>query len=145
MKNFALFLIIFILLLNMQFTCAKTNKIPVNLVRVVDGDTVILQIDDNKFPVRLQGIDCFETSKIPRAYMQAYKNNLSIDDVIKKGNESLKFLQDLFSSDKDFYLDFKGLDKYNRVLGILYLNNQNINQELIKHGGCMVYTFKNSN
>lgn len=31
---------------------------------------------------------------------------------------------------------------YGRVLGVLYFDTMNVNEEMKKHGGCMVYEFK---
>ena len=124
---------------------AKTQKalIPIEITKIVDGDTVRVKIDENEFPVRLVGIDCFESSKSQRAYKQAYIEKLTIDEVVKRGKESQNFLQTLYdNSSKNAYLDFKGLDRYNRALGIIYLDNQNLNDTLRQNGGCMVYIYK---
>lgn len=93
MKKLILFLAITIF-----FTpfAVATSKIPVKLVKIIDGDTIQVKIDNNKFQVRLIGIDCYETIKIHRAYRQAYENNLSIEEVLKKGIFSKKYLENLF-------------------------------------------------
>ena len=49
---------------------------------------ITVRIEKNTFPVRLIGIDCYETGRIHRAYHQAYDNNLSIDEVIARGKQS---------------------------------------------------------
>ena len=77
-----------ILSLCTQVTAFADTRTPVEITKITDGDTVVAQIGDNKFRVRLIGIDCYETSNNNRAYKQKYKNNLSIDEVIDKGLNS---------------------------------------------------------
>ncbi len=138
MKNFlkiSLFLLVF-----SQATFADVRT-PVELVRISDGDTVVARIDKNEFKIRLIGIDCYETAKINRAYKQAYQNNLSIDEVVNKGLNSKRYLEELYAQNKNSKtsIEFKGLDIYNRVLGVLYFDKLNVNENLKLHGGCMMY------
>lgn len=113
-------------------------------MNITDGDTIKAKIDKNEFSVRLVDIDCYETSKIHRAYRQAYDNCIKIDEVVKRGNESKQYLRDLYlkNSGKEVYLEFKGVDMYGRALGVLYFDNMNVNEQMKRCGGCMVYEFK---
>ncbi len=54
--------------------------------KIYDGDIIQAKVNNgNKFSIQLTGIDCYETSKIHRAYKQAYVDKLTINEVIKKG------------------------------------------------------------
>lgn len=119
------------------------EKTLIDIIKITDGDTILAKIDNNQFNIRLIGIDCYETSKIHRAYKQAYENELKIEDVIKKGIQSKKFLEILYekNKNKDIFLDFKGIDKYGRALGIVYFEKININSEMMKNGGCYMYNY----
>ncbi len=138
MKN--IFRLLLILLVFSQATFADVRT-PVELVRISDGDTVVARIDKNEFKIRLIGIDCYETAKINRAYKQAYQNNLSIDEVVDKGLNSKRYLEELYAQNKNSKtsIEFKGLDIYNRVLGVLFFDKLNVNENLKLHGGCMMY------
>ena len=114
---------------------AETYKFPINVTRILDGDTVKARIDDNEFSIRLLGIDCYETSKIHRAYKQAYENNMTIEDVVEKGNRAKAELVNQLDN-QDIYMEFKGLDIYGRVLGILYINDLNINNYMKNTNYC---------
>lgn len=92
--------------------------------------------------IRLVGIDCYETSKIHRAYKQAYIGKLDIDEVIKKGDKGKTYLKNLLKNSSSTSFDFMGVDMYGRVLGVVWFDELNINEELLKNGGCMPYTFK---
>lgn len=118
------------------FTLAGT-KIPIQILKIYDGDTILAKIDNEKFSVRLIGIDCYETSDINRAYKQAYQNNLKIDEVVCKGKDSKEYLKKMYENNKNkpIYLDFKGIDRYGRALGIIYFDKININEELLNNSG----------
>ena len=45
-------------------------------------------MDKNFFYLRLVGIDCYETKNINRAYKQAYTDNLTVEEVIKKTDKN---------------------------------------------------------
>lgn len=132
----------FLILFALLFLPAHAS-IPIEVLKVYDGDTIKVKLDSgNKFSIRLQGIDCYETSRIHRAYKQAYEGKVNIDEVIKKGNEAKSFLKSLYKKSNDISFDFMGVDKYGRVLGIVYFDNLNINEELLKKKVCMPYVFK---
>ena len=115
------------------------NKISTELVKIIDGDTIILRVDKNEFPARLIGIDCFETNVNNRAFKQAYLNNLSIDNVLLKGKNSKKYLKNLYKNTDKTYFEFRGLDIYKRVLAVVYFDNINVNDTMKAFGGCIVY------
>lgn len=117
------------------------SRTPIEITKISDGDTVAARIDKNNFKIRLIGIDCYETAAINRAYKQAYQNNLSIGEVVNKGLDSKRYLEELYKQNKNSqaYIDFKGLDIYSRVLGVLYFDKLNVNEHMQQHGGCMVY------
>ena len=122
---------------------AFQSKISIKNLKVLDGDTVKVTFESgNKFPIRLIGIDCFETEPIHRAYKQAYYSHLSIDQVIYKGCEAKNYLENLYKNAKNISFVFQGIDKYGRVLGILYFDNININQHLLDKGLCLPYVYK---
>ena len=131
----------FILLIVVVLCLASyaASKTPVKIVKILDGDTVRAKINDNIFSIRLIGIDCYETTPNNRAYKQAYNNNLTIDEVIKNGKFSKKFLINLYKKYNVQNFEFMGLDYYKRPLGVLYFDNVNINQKMLNHGGCLKF------
>lgn len=135
-------LIILIATLLLPLSCyAESNKFPITITKVLDGDTVKAKIDNNEFSIRLVNIDCFETSRINRAYKQAYENNLSIENVIEKGNLAKEELSRQIDKHK-MYMEFKGLDVYGRVLGVLYKDDFNLNNHMQNTDFCYAYFYK---
>lgn len=129
-------LLIVFVLCSASYAASKT---PVRIVKILDGDTVRAKINDNIFSIRLIGIDCYETTPNNRAYKQAYNNNLTIDEVIKNGKFSKKYLINLYKKSNVQTFEFMGLDYYKRPLGVLYFDDVNINQKMLNHGGCLKF------
>jgi len=140
MKHVFLILILFI------FINSVSALTQIKVLKIYDGDTIQAQTDGgNKFSIRLIGIDCFETSKINRAYKQAYINKLNIDNVIKKRNKAKIYLEELYKNNSKTSFDFVGVDKYGRVLGVLWFDNFNVNEELLNKGYCSRFEYKADN
>lgn len=89
----------------------ETNLEKVELVRVVDGDTVIVRKEDgNNIRVRLIGIDTPESVNPDNS-----KNTVS-------GKAASDFLKSKLETGKDYYLEYdvEREDKYGRTLAYLW-------------------------
>ena len=96
------------------------------VIRVVDGDTVKAEGYDIEIKVRLLGIDAPETSKSKRDPGQSYSQ------------QAKKHLAGLILN-KVVEIKGYGLGPYNRILGVIYLNDKNINLEMVRAGLAEVY------
>ena len=98
------------------------------VTRVSDGDTVTCQGYGIRFKVRLAGIDSPEkgSKKHPG---QPF------------AEQAKKYLQNLVHN-KQVTINQVGSDRYNRILGIIYLNGKNINLEMVEQGYAEVYRGK---
>ena len=97
----------------------KVNDLEVATVeRVVDGDTIEVKIDGEKFKVRLIGVDTPET-KHPRKPVEPYGKEAS--EYTKKKLEG-----------KKVYLekDVSDTDRYSRLLRYVWLNKPNVDKKL---------------
>jgi endonuclease YncB( thermonuclease family) len=99
------------------------------ITRVCDGDTVKAKGHDIEITVRLVGIDAPETSRKKREPGQPYSQ------------KAKKYLAGLVLN-KTVDIKRYGLDRYNRILCVIYLNKQNINLEMVKTGLAEVYRGK---
>ena len=120
------------------------ERVQVTLSRVYDGDTIeVINEIGAKENIRLIGIDCFETKEIHRAYTQAYKNKMTIEEVTAKGIQQKKVLIKLFETNnkKHLYLLRQGKDAYGRTLGTIYLGNLNINKYMLESGNALEYIY----
>jgi micrococcal nuclease len=99
------------------------------VTRVQDGQTIVAKGDDIVVRVRLAGIDAPETSKKEREPGQPYSQ------------QSKKYLAGLVLNKA---VDIKSyrMDRYKRLLGVIYLEGKNINVEMVKAGLAEVYRGK---
>ena len=97
------------------------------VVRVYDGDTIKAVGYDIEIKVRLVGIDAPETSKGKRKPGQPF------------GRKAEKHLAALVLNK---IVDIKGYgsDRYGRILAEIYIDDKNINLEMVKIGYAEVYS-----
>lgn len=142
MKNFLILMLIIFISCELVYSKACIDNI--KITKITDGDTVKGIVNGKEISIRLSGIDCYETSKRDRAYKQAYLNKITIEEVVEKGKESKTILANLLQNQNNVTVKFTDIDnRYNRNVGILYINNININEYMIKNGGCMPFEYKN--
>lgn len=116
--------VLFILLLLVSCNPVATEKeegfIQGKVVSVADGDTITILTDaDERIKVRLYGIDAPERGQ-------------------DFGNKARIHLNELCYG-KNVRVEKKGVDQYKRVLGIVYIDNLNLNQEMVKNGLAWYY------
>lgn len=107
----------------------ENNDNFVELVRVIDGDTIEVKIGEKLESVRLIGIDAPEMD----------------DETKEKAIESKQYLENLLKKQK-VYLEKDETqddrDVYNRLLRYVYLEDKTlINKEMIEAGMANEYTF----
>jgi len=131
---------IFLIFLLLFASCFASNKTPITVLKVYDGDTILAQIKQSNsiFRIRLIDIDCFEGTLGDRANYQAKKFNLTPDEIVKGGNIAGDILREELKN-KKVYFEFMGIDKYNRALGTLYVQKENINKKMLKTPYCAPY------
>lgn len=116
MKNILFFFLFIISLsINSQILSGK-------IVRVSDGDTVVLLDSTNtQHKIRLDGIDCPEKG-------QDY------------GTKATNFTKELCAG-KYVDVDIIGYDRYKRILGVVWIGDVNLNEELLKAGLAWRYKY----
>lgn len=102
---------------------------PYKVVRVVDGDTIIVDIAGEDTRVRLIGIDTPES-----VHPDASKNTAA-------GKTASEHTKQLLTG-KDVYLEYDNekYDKYDRVLAYVYLDGEMINAQLLEDGYAVTMT-----
>lgn len=130
-----LFLALSLLLLAAtSFAKGPVRSIDGLVTKISDGDTI--QVTDSlgtKVKVRFYGIDCPETEK----------SNRKTDRVSKEGQpygeEAYRVLQGKLQRQR-VRLDVMDIDRYGRTVSIVWLNNRNINLEMVANGWAWAYT-----
>jgi len=103
---------------------------PYNVIRVVDGDTIIVDLNGTEERVRLIGVDTPESVHPDKEKNVEYGRIAS--DYTKKMLEG-----------KQVYLEFdvQERDQYGRLLAYVYLNGEMYNKILLEQGHAKVVTY----
>ena len=104
-------------------------------VSVIDGDTVDVILDGNKFRVRVLGIDCAETYNKDKAAGQARSWNQSPAQVLRLGNAAKAFAQKQCNQQAVQVVaeDFSR-DDYGRLLAYVEVGGVDLGAELLTRG-----------
>ena len=130
MKKFLVGLLILISLTSCDTIIQTENQNNLyEVVRVVDGDTVILNIDGQRTRVRLIGIDT------PESVAEDKSRN------VKEGKIASEYTKNLLENKKvRLEFDDEKKDVYERKLGYVFLDDEFINEKLLKEGMAKLYT-----
>ena len=113
--NFFLKLTLLFLLVSFNYPITIPDTFTGKVVGVKDGDTIEVLFEGKAQTIRLLDIDCPEKS-------QAY------------GMKAKQFTSDMCFG-KEVRVESLGKrDKYERILGTVYINSKNLNAELLKAG-----------
>lgn len=114
--------------INVPVSQAAIRTVTGTVTKVSDGDTVhITTPEQTKLKVRLYGIDAPETVKINN-----HTGQVSIEGQ-PYGKESREALHNKIMG-KQVKLDILDIDKYKRMVGIIWLDDRNINLEMVNEG-----------
>lgn len=102
--------------------------------KVIDGDTLhVITPDQTRIKVRLYGIDAPETVKV----------NVHTGQVVKPGQpygaEAWKALEGRVLG-RQVTIEVMDVDKYHRLVGIVWLGDRDINLELLQKGFAEAFT-----
>lgn len=94
------------------------------VVRVTDGDTIVLLTENKEqVKIRLDGIDCHESSQDFGARAKQTTSDLCFN--------------------KEVRVEKTGEDRYGRTLGFVYVGDVCVNKELLKQGMAWHYKYFN--
>jgi endonuclease YncB( thermonuclease family) len=132
--NKQLLTLVILLLLALPAYAKEPIRIIEGLVtKVSDGDTI--QVTDNlgtKVKVRLYGIDTPETEKSNKRTGHVSKPGQPYGDEAWKALDGKVYR-------KRVKLDVMAIDRYKRLVSLVWLDNRNINQEMVAEGWAWAY------
>ena len=126
-KNHWLFLLAALLIFCATASQAEPLRIvTATITKITDGDTVqAITPEGTKLKVRLYGIDAPETAK-------GQKPGESF------GNDARDYLAAMVSQ-KAVRVEIRDIDRYRRMVAVLWLGEKNVNQEMISGGMAEAY------
>ncbi len=114
--------------INTPVSHAAIRTVTGTVTKVSDGDSIqITTAEQTKLKVRLYGIDAPEIFKISHRTGQVSKPGQP------HGKESWKMLENKIMGEK-VRLEILDIDKYRRMVGIIWLGDRNINLEMVREG-----------
>ena len=125
---------LFIFLLTGLTAHAAIRTVTGTVTKVSDGDTIhVTTPEHTKLKVRLYGIDAPETPKINKRSGRISKLGQPY------GEESWKALE-IKIMRKQVKLDIIDIDKYRRMVGMIWIGDRNINLEMVSEGYAEAYS-----
>lgn len=122
---------------------------PAKVLAVIDGDTLVVEINKTMQRLRLIGIDTPETKPNRRATIQAQQQNLDRTEIYKLGERAASFTRQLLPRNTDVVVerDVTKRDRYGRLLGYVWRREFKsagqsimINEEIVRAGYANVLT-----
>jgi len=114
------------------------------IVKVVDGDTLRIEINGHEEAVRLIGIDTPESKINKKAKKDSVRSNLDVETITSMGKEAARYVRTLVRRGDTVGIEFdvQKRDKYNRLLVYAYLSDgKMLNEEIIKAGYANIMTY----
>ena len=107
------------------------------LIRIIDGDTIVVDYNGSHEKIRLTGIDTPESGNNSKTRRDAERSQVDIKTIIKQGKLATKFVKQVLK-DEEFVLvefDVQKRDRYQRLLGYIYLLDGRMLNEIIVRSG----------
>jgi micrococcal nuclease len=121
------------LLTSLSFARTPIRTVIGTVTKVSDGDTIHVKTpEQTKLTVRLYGVDAPETPKINQRTGRVNKAGQPY------GEESWKALKGKIMG-MQVRLDIIDIDRYKRMVGIVWIDDRNINLEMVREGFAEAY------
>jgi len=115
------YLLLVSLLCNTCLATQDTKTYQAKVVKITDGDTIkVLKSGNEQVKIRLAGIDCPEKKQ-------------------PWGTKAKHAISDLVAG-KTVMIEVIDIDRYQRIIGRVFLNDINVNRALVQGGHCWAYT-----
>lgn len=114
-----------LVLLLLGFTALQAQQLEGKVVKVSDGDTFTMIVNNEQIKIRLHGIDCPEKGQ-------------------DFGNVATTFLSDMIAG-KVVQVMKMDTDRYGRTIGMVFVDGKNGNEELLKAGLAWHYKYYDKN
>jgi len=115
----------------------------VTVVRVVDGDTLKVSYWGKEESIRLIGIDTPESRVNKKTKKDSKRSGQDIETIIEMGKRATEYVESLVKAGDTITIEFdvQEMDRYERLLGYVYLSNgEMLNEEIVKAGYANVMT-----
>ena len=115
----------------------------INVINVIDGDTVSVFFEGQEESIRLIGIDTSESWENEKVIRDAQRYGITVDQMIALGNIATTFVEVLIKPGDTLIIEFdkQKRDVYGRLLGFVFLENGiMLNEEILRSGYAEIIT-----
>jgi micrococcal nuclease len=130
-------------LIPLNASVANDSRQQARVVKVVDGDTIVVEIGSRREHLRLIGIDTPECKTNRHAEKQSRERHLDQQTVLRMGNQAADHTRVLLPKKSTVFLEFDSdkRDHYDRLLAYVWLSNGTMaNEEIVKAGYAYLLT-----
>lgn len=134
---------VFLFFLLSGLAVAAYATTPAKVVRVVDGDTLKVELNGRVENIRLIGIDTPESKVNKKAKKDAARSSQDIKTIVSLGKAATSFTKSIIKPGDlvDIEQDVQSRDRYGRLLAYVYLKSgKMLNEEIIAAGFASVMT-----
>lgn len=134
----------FILLLLSSLCSLAAAYEKATVLRIVDGDTLVIFYDGRTESIRLIGIDTPESKANRKAQRDSQRSRQDIELITAMGKEAAAYVRTIAAEGTVIGIEFdvQKRDKFQRLLAYAYLpNGQMLNEEIVKAGYAGVMTY----
>jgi micrococcal nuclease len=123
-------------------TTPQTNS-AVEVLSIVDGDTLKISYKGQRESIRLIGIDTPESRVNKKTKKDAKRSGQDVETIIAMGKRATAYVESLVKPGDTITIEFdvQERDRYGRLLCYVYLSNgKMLNEEIVKAGYASVMT-----
>ena len=118
-----------------QAATITVDRLPVTMLRIIDGDTIEVWDTVAGTTIRLLGIDTPEMRSNPKAKFDAREWRVSVDDITHSGWKARDFVLAIAPPGIKVGVECYGEDDYGRTLAYVYLpDGRCLNDILLRYG-----------
>lgn len=112
------------------------------IVRVVDGDTLVVSLDGAQERVRLIGIDTPEVHQSPKLNRDSQRSGQDKATILALGKQASAFTkQQLQGKTMGLELDVQPRDRYGRLLAYVWVDGTLFNRQIVREGFAAAATY----
>ncbi len=122
-------------------SCVQTERFECKVVKVIDGDTIVVNLNGRIERVRLLGVDCPEV--IPEKNRPFEYDNITNLTLLAEWGLKAKRFAEGYLDEKTVIVEIDPLagyrDRYGRILAYVYVDGKDFNAVLLEKGYARVY------
>lgn len=122
-------------------SCVQTERFECRVVKVIDGDTIVVDFNGRIEKVRVLGVDCPEITPEKNRPFE-YDNITNLTLLAEWGLKAKKFVE-VYLDKRVIKIEIDPLagyrDQYGRILAYVYVDGKDFNAILLEKGYARVY------